>query len=234
MNNSTTPAKRPSLVTPQAPAKRALLASPMEDFMTHPLDALFTAVTQPAYNFKPVATDFNGYMCHFLKEAVSLKITSTAMCLTRNDSVGVFRMPILMKRRLQVKVEEILQSGLRHAGCANGTVKTRSPFTNLPMFFRYGPTTQVFDQKNMSAPAEPVYRSDLRRGTCFVGRMELEMNGFKFDRDGSTVSPMIRVRQIFKMAPIPGSTAEPDPFDCTLEDPLTDEDGEEEEAPKKN
>jgi hypothetical protein len=198
--------------------------------MTHPLDALFTASTQPTITFKTRKAKYNGYTCHFLLEPIIMKLFSSAMSVTCNDSVAVFSMPGLLRKRLALRMDQVLEAGIRHAGCV-GTVEVRNPFKCSPAFLRIAPDShaQVFTQADITAPAESAPRDDLKRGMYFKGRLAVEVIGIKFSKDGASVSPMLRVIQVFKMAAPKMNTDAVELNNCVLDEPITDEDDSEDD-----
>jgi hypothetical protein len=236
--------------TTSAPAKQPLLETP------HPLDTLFkeeeleAAVQEylnteypvleeapanvqppplPKHTFKKATNFYNGYLCRFLAEPVKMKLFSSAMCITCNDSVAIFRMPRLLRKRLADRVNDVFEAGLAIPGTTQPKEK-RNPFKNSPVFLRFAESSQVFFQHDFNGEPELVPRAEVKRGMYFHGRLEVELLGMKFARDGSAVLPMLRISQLLKMAEPYSMITVEETAVCVLDEPVTDEDDSEDDG----
>ena len=134
-------------------------------------------------NMEPTATNtpmkfqdglkrFNGYVCKFLKKPLKLKLFSSAMYITCNNSVAIFGLPRLMRTRLIKKVEEVFE--------ASGPSETKkNPFNKSPVFLSIGQHARLFRQPLPAVSAEPFSRTELKRGTYFHERLSLDVLGVK-------------------------------------------------------
>jgi len=168
---------------------------------------------------------FNGYSCRFLKKPIKLQVFSAAMSITCNISVAVFSVPRLMRARLVKKMDEILDA-------ASPSDLLKNPFRCSPVFLGIGPHARVFRQPAPAAAAEPFNHNELRRGMYFHGRLSLDVLGVKVHHTTHEVSLMLRLNELYVMADQITHTEETEQTMslCTLEEPLEDEDGSEDDG----
>lgn len=167
-------------------------------------------------NFTPV---FNGFQCHFLKKEnyEVLKLFTTATCITSNESIAIFRMPAMLRRRIVESIDNVLQL-VKH----DESQQLYNPFkveNDTPVFVRIAPTTLFF----LSSPIGPLLsqRSEFPTGKNFCARVAVTLKGAKVDRSGKNVSPMLVTNQIMMIEKHKAESNR-----CILDEPLCDEDVE--------
>lgn len=190
--------QQPILNTPQAPKKSKKQQKP-DIFLP---------------NFAP---DFNGYQCHFLKREnyQILKFFSSGVCITKNESLAIFRIPEVLRRQLIAKVNGVLSTMEEQTQCHN-------PFNaseDTPVFIRLSPSTQFFAQST-TGEVKPAHRSDMLTGKCYHARVAVTLKGVKLDIKGKMLSPMLVTNQVL----IIERQQQQDTSSCILDEPLCDED----------
>ena len=212
-----------------SPASTVDLEEECADWPTNleqPADFNTSAAKQEPPMMSPKFQDglkrFNGYVCKFLKKPVKLQLFSSAMYITCNNSVAIFGLPRLMRDRLIKKVDEVLEDA-----DALSDIK-KNPFKNSTVFLSIGHHARLFHQPLPGADAEPLSHIELKRGLYFHGRLSLNVLGVESHKN--ELSPMVRVTELFMMADHMLRDKEEDMGICTLEEPLENEDGSEDDG----
>lgn len=172
-------------------------------------------------NFSP---DFNGYQCHFLKREnyQQLKFFSSAMCITRNDSLAIFHMPDILRGQLADKVDHVLTAMEEHE-----QVQRHNPFkdgSDSTVFIRLSPTT-IFFVQTPTGEVKATHRNDLVTGKCYNARVAVTLKGVKLDKKTQVLSPMLVPSQVL-IIELAQQQQQADIATCILTAPLCDEDNQ--------
>ena len=211
-----------NLPSPSAPRKQRLQDADMTDYSgSGPRELLTKDDFIP--NFVP---RFQGFNCHFLRKNAYqvLKCFSTAVTITSNESLAIFNLPEIQRRRLASRCEMVMELGKQ-----DDAQTFRNPFTptgtNGTVFVRLASNTRYFKETN-DFRVVPMSRSDIQQGRSYAARVAMLLKGVKINNQGH-VSPMLAVGQILIMQRFSKDNML-DQDECVLADPLTDEDEEDE------
>jgi hypothetical protein len=175
-------------------------------------------------NFIP---KFNGYACHFLRKSAYqlLRCFSTAVAITSNDSLAIFNLPGIQRRRLASRCDQVMELAR-----VDDAQTRRNPFlpngTDGTIFLRLSATVRFFRQMP-DFSIVPMQRNELQHGRSYPARIAMLLKGAKVSATGQ-LSPMLAIGQVLIVCPR-GQEPVLDQDQCVLDDPVTDEDDDDEE-----
>ena len=142
--------------------------------------------------FSGYTSQFKGYKCFFLKKEnyVTIRFPSTQLCLTKSESLAIFKMPEILHDRLMKRIVEICE--MQRTSASQVIVKpTKNDGT---LFIKLSPCITYFWCHDDSYVE--VQKTNLPIGSAFSGKVAIVLKGVKLNKEGTELSPMLSVMQI--------------------------------------
>lgn len=145
--------------------------------------------------------NYHNINCHFLKKECyfTIKLCSSQMCFTRNDSLAIFTMSQSVRDKITAEVETLC-SLIKTGGEGAAEQRTSNIPTAGTVFFRLSPAASYY-RKYKYPPPVKVDKSEIPHGRLFSGNVALMLKGVKVSLDSKIISPMITVVQVMMTEP---------------------------------